>query len=214
MTRIAVLAVAVALGGCSRAPATTMPAPAEAATPARPAPTSPNLRGTDGRPITEADVNFMTGMIGHHAQALKIAAWAPSHGASPTIQTLAARIIVSQTDEIHFMQNWLRDRGLPVPDANPDHMGSMPGMDHAAMMPGMLTNEQLAQLDAARGKDFDRLFLTFMMQHHRGAITMVNQLIASPGAAQDDVVFKYISDVNADQTTEIDRMNTMLAAMQ
>jgi uncharacterized protein (DUF305 family) len=77
----------------------------------------------------------------------------------------------------------------------------------------MLTPAQLAQLDAARGKEFDRLFLTFMMQHHRGAITMVNQLIGTPGAAQDDVMFKYISDVNADQTTEIDRMGTMLLTL-
>ncbi len=214
MTRTAVFAVAIALAGCSRAPASTMPAPAQSAAPTRSAPGTPNMTGSDGRPITQADVNFMTGMIGHHAQAIKIARWAPTHGASPTIQTLAARIIVSQNDEIHFMQNWLRDRGLPVPDTSADHMMSMPGMDHSAMMPGMLTQEQLAQLDAARGKDFDRLFLTFMIQHHTGAITMVNQLIGSPGAAQDDVVFKYISDVNADQTTEIDRMNTMLAAMQ
>ena len=213
MTRTAVLAVAIALAGCSRAPAPAMPAPARSAPPAATTPATPNMTGTDGRPITQADVNFMSGMIGHHAQAIMIAGWAPSHGASPTIQTLAARIIVSQNDEIHFMRNWLRDRGLPVPDTT-GHMMAMPGMDHSTMMPGMLTEAQLAQLDAARGKEFDRLFLTFMIQHHKGAITMVNQLIGSPGAAQDDVVFKYISDVNADQTTEIDRMNTMLAAMQ
>jgi uncharacterized protein (DUF305 family) len=91
---------------------------------------------------------------------------------------------------------------------------SMPGMDHSMLMPGMLTPEQMTELDRARGADFDRLFLTDMMQHHRGAITMVEQLINSPGAAQDDVVFKFISDVNADQTTEIDRMSTMLAALK
>jgi uncharacterized protein (DUF305 family) len=88
----------------------------------------------------------------------------------------------------------------------------MPGMDHP-MMPGMLTAEQLAQLDQARGTDFDRLFLTFMIQHHQGAITMVEQLMGSPGAAQDDYVFKFAADVNADQTTEIDRMSLMLDAL-
>ena len=210
MTRTAFLAVVAALAGCSTSPAPASPAPRPAATTA----TTPSMVGTNGRPITAADVHFMTGMIGHHAQAIRISGWAESHGASPIIQTLAARIIVSQNDEIHFMQGWLRDRGQPVPPVDSTHAGmNMPGMDHSMMMPGMLTPEQLAQLDAARGKEFDRLFLTFMMQHHRGAITMVEQLINSPGAAQDDVVFKFISDVNADQTTEIDRMNTMLATL-
>jgi uncharacterized protein (DUF305 family) len=217
MTRTAFLAAAVALAGCSTTPPPATPAPRQATTTttASSGATTPSMTGTDGRPITQADVHFMTGMIGHHAQAIKMSGWAESHGASPSIQTLAARIIVSQNDEIHFMQNWLRDRGQPVPDANPDHMQmSMPGMDHSALMPGMLTPEQMTELDRARGPEFDRLFLTDMMQHHRGAITMVEQLINSPGAAQDDVVFKYISDVNADQTTEIDRMNTMLDALK
>lgn len=216
MTRTAFLVVAVTLAGCSTTPPPATPAPqAATTTTASSGATTPSMTGTNGRPITQADVHFMTGMIGHHSQAIKIAGWAPSHGASPSIQTLAARIIVSQNDEIHFMQNWLRDRGQPVPDADPDHMQmSMPGMDHSMLMPGMLTAEQLAELDRARGPDFDRLFLTDMMQHHRGAITMVEQLINSPGAAQDDVVFKFISDVNADQTTEIDRMSTMLAALK
>jgi len=217
MTRTALLAVAAALAGCSTTPPPAAPAPRPAAstTTASAGATTPSMTGTDGRPITQADVHFMTGMIGHHAQAIKMSGWAESHQASPSIRTLAARIIVSQNDEIRFMQNWLRDRGQPVPDANPDHMQmSMPGMDHSMLMPGMLTPEQMAELDRARGADFDRLFLTDMMQHHRGAITMVEQLINSPGAAQDDVVFKFISDVNADQTTEIDRMNTMLAALK
>jgi uncharacterized protein (DUF305 family) len=218
MTRTALLAVAAALAGCSTTPPSATPAPRQATTvttTTTSAATTPSMTGTDGRPITQADVHFMTGMIGHHAQAIKMSGWAESHGASPSIRTLAARIIVSQNDEIHFMQNWLRDRGQPVPDANPDHMQmSMPGMDHSMLMPGMLTPEQMTELDRARGADFDRLFLTDMMQHHRGAITMVEQLINSPGAAQDDVVFKFISDVNADQTTEIDRMSTMLAALK
>jgi uncharacterized protein (DUF305 family) len=214
MTRSAVLVLVAALAGCGPTPAPATPAPRSAPSGAAPAATATATAAATGRPVTAADIHFMTGMIGHHAQAVKIAGWAASHSASSSIQTLAARIIVSQNDEIRFMQNWLRDHGQPVPtvDTASAHM-AMPGMDHGEMMPGMLTPEQLAQLDAARGKEFDRLFLTFMMQHHRGAITMVNQLIESPGAAQDDVVFKFISDVNADQTTEIDRMGTMLLTL-
>ena len=110
------------------------------------------------------------------------------------------------------MQRWLRDRGQPAPD--PEAMGghAMHGGDHD-LMPGMLTDEQLAELDAARGPDFDRLFLTYMIQHHRGALTMVNQLFDTYGAAQGDAIFKIASDIGADQTSEIDRMQTMLRAM-
>jgi uncharacterized protein (DUF305 family) len=166
-----------------------------------------------GRPhYTAADVHFISGMIGHHAQAVVMAGWAPNHGASASVRTLCERIVVAQTDEITFMQRWLRERHETVPDADPNgHM--MPGMDHPMLMPGMLTPEQMSQLDHARGSEFDRLFLTFMIQHHKGAITMVEQLMGSYGAAQDDAVFKFASDVNADQTTEIDRMNLMLGAM-
>lgn len=209
MTRSAVFVVVAALAACARTPAPAAPAPRSSA-----AATAVATPAATGRPITAADIRFMSGMIGHHAQAVMISGWAASHGASSSIQTLAARIIVSQNDEIRFMQNWLRDHGQPVPAVDTAHAHmAMPGMDHGEMMPGMLTPEQLTQLDAARGKEFDRLFLTFMMQHHRGAITMVNQLIDTPGAAQDDVMFKYISDVNADQTTEIDRMGTMLLTL-
>lgn len=153
----------------------------------------------------------MTGMIHHHAQALLIAGWAPTHGASQAVRILCERIIVSQQDEIDLMRRWLRDWGEPVPDADPSH-ARMPGMHHP-LMPGMLGVEQLAQLDAARGPEFDQLFLTLMIQHHEGALTMVQQLLAVPGAARDDNVFKLVSDMNADQTTEIDRMRTMLAAL-
>ncbi len=164
-------------------------------------------------PFTAADVNFISGMIVHHAQAVLIAGWAPSHGASASLRALCERIVVAQNDEIAFAQRWLRERQQPVPAADPrGHM--MPGMDHPMLMPGMLTPEQMAQLDAARGPEFDRLFLTFMIQHHQGAITMVQQLISAPGAAQDGPVFRFAADVNADQTTEIDRMNHMLDALK
>ena len=107
------------------------------------------------------------------------------------------------------MQRWLRDRGQPVPDPSSPH-AMMPGMDHGASMPGMLSAEQLAKLDAARGADFDYLFLTYMIQHHMGAIMMVNQLFESQGATQDEDSFRMASNIYADQTTEIERMQKML----
>jgi uncharacterized protein (DUF305 family) len=161
---------------------------------------------------TAADVHFVAGMIGHHAQAVQMAGWAPSHGASESVRTLCARIVVAQRDEIAFAQRWLREHHEFVPPADPrGHM--MAGMDHPMLMPGMLTTEQMVQLDAARGREFDRLFLTFMIQHHQGAITMVEELLSAQGAAQDGPVFRFAADVNADQTTEIDRMRRMLDAL-
>jgi uncharacterized protein (DUF305 family) len=167
------------------------------------------------RPYTAADVHFMSGMIGHHSQAILMAGWAPTHGASPMVRTLCDRIINAQRDEIATMQQWLRDRQQPVPEASPMGMKMvMDGVEHTMLMPGMLTEEQLKQLDAARGKEFDQLFLTFMIQHHRGAVQMVKELFGSYGAAQDDLVFKFASDVQVDQTTEITRMEQMLAAIK
>jgi uncharacterized protein (DUF305 family) len=162
---------------------------------------------------TDADVHFMAGMIGHHAQAIQMAGWAPSHGASSSVRVLCERIVVAQTDEIAMAQRWLKEHGEYVPPADPrGHI--MQGMDQPMLMPGMLTPEQMAQLDSARGPDFDRLFLTFMIQHHQGAITMVQQLLAVPGAAQDGPIFRFSSDVNADQTTEINRMKLMLDGLK
>ncbi len=161
---------------------------------------------------TAADVHFVAGMIGHHAQAIQMAGWAPSHGASPAVRVLCERIVVAQNDEIAFAQRWLREHQEFVPPADPrGHV--MPGLDQAMLMPGMLTPDQMTGLDAARGREFDRLFLTFMIQHHQGAITMVAQLLAAPGAAQDGPIFRFAADVNADQTTEIDRMTRMLDAL-
>jgi len=166
------------------------------------------------QPYVEADVQFMAGMIPHHAQAVLIAGWAPSHGARPDLKILCERIVVAQRDEIAMMQSWLRDRGQKVPDATSTKMHmSMNGMEHDMLMPGMLTDEQLAELDKARGERFDRLFLNAMIRHHQGAITMVEQLFASYGTAQDDVIFRFASDVVADQSTEIERMQKMLATV-
>jgi uncharacterized protein (DUF305 family) len=165
-------------------------------------------------PYTEADVSFMSGMIGHHAQAIVMSRWAPTHGASASVRTLADRIINAQQDEIVTMQQWLRDRLQPVPDARATGMKMiMNGVEQEMLMPGMLTEVQMKQLDAARGPDFDRLFLTYMIQHHRGAVSMVKDLFGSYGAGQDETVFKFASDVNVDQSTEIARMQRMLAAL-
>jgi uncharacterized protein (DUF305 family) len=166
------------------------------------------------RPYTAADVHFMSGMIAHHAQAIAMARWAPSHGAGESVARLSERIINAQTDEITLMQQWLLDRNQPVPEPDPRGMRmQMGGTEHTMLMPGMLTPEQMQKLDAARGADFDRLFLTFMIQHHRGAVAMVKELFSHPGAGQDEVVWKFASDVNVDQTTEIARMQRMLAAI-
>ncbi len=161
--------------------------------------------------FTEADVRFMTGMISHHAQALQMAGLAPTHGVGPSVRTLAARTINAQRDEIAAMQQWLRDRGQPVPEVYTEGVDSTVRVpDDGMLMPGMLTPEQIRELDEGRGRDFDRLFLTYMIQHHRGAVTMVHELFGTDGAALDDVVFKLASDIQVDQITEIARMELML----
>jgi uncharacterized protein (DUF305 family) len=163
-------------------------------------------------PYNEADVHFMSGMIPHHAQAVLIAGWAASHGARQDVRILCERIVVGQRDEIAMMQTWLGDRGEPVPEATATHMKmKMNGMEHDMLMPGMLTDAELAALDKARGPEFDRMFLIAMIKHHQGAISMVDELFASYGAAQEETIFRFASDVYADQTTEIDRMQKMLA---
>ncbi len=171
-------------------------------------------------PYTAADVGFMSGMIGHHAQAIAMSHMAPTHGASASVLRLAERIINAQQDEIVTMQNWLRDRNQPLPDSvyHMDMkmdmaMPGMAGMHHDALMPGMLTPEQMKQLDSSEGPSFDRHFLTFMMQHHKGALSMVRDLFNSYGAAQDELVFKFANDVNVDQTTEIARMELMFLTL-
>jgi uncharacterized protein (DUF305 family) len=171
-------------------------------------------------PYSRADIDFANGMIVHHAQAVRIASWCPSHGASSDVLTLCARIINAQVDEIHRMQQWLVDRRQPIstPDtsrASASAMADAPGMPgmHSRAMPGILSAAQLDSLDAARGKSFDRLFLSDMIRHHQGAVAMVTQLYGTRGAGQDDVIFKLASDISADQTTEIARMQRLLAGV-
>ena len=162
-------------------------------------------------PWTAADALFMSSMIGHHAQAIVMSRLVPTHGANAAVQRLAERIINAQQDEITTMQRWLRSRGQPVPSAHPDSGGH--AMHHTTLMSGMLTDAQLHELGQARGAEFDRLFLRGMIQHHRGAVAMVNALFATHAAGQDETVFKFASDVQIDQITEISRMQRLLVAL-
>lgn len=155
-------------------------------------------------PFTPADVRFMQGMIGHHAQALDMTALVTTRSSSDALRKLAQRIELSQADEIKMMQEWLTGRGQKVPDQHAHHA---PG---ATLMPGMLTAEEMARLAQAKGPEFDRLFLEFMIKHHEGALTMVQDLFAQPGAGQESDVFAFASDVDADQRMEIDRMRAAL----
>ena len=179
----------------------------------------PRVSGSATQPIpdshyrfTDADVDFMSGMIPHHAQAIVMGGWCASHGARKDLTILCERMVVGQRDEIALMQQWLRDRGLPVPDATSTrHRHKMPnGVEHDMLMPGMLTDEEMAALDRARGTEFDRLFLLGMIKHHQGAIDMVDVLAKSPGAMQDDTIFKFANDVQVDQEIEINVMKEML----
>jgi uncharacterized protein (DUF305 family) len=155
--------------------------------------------------VTEADVKFMQGMIGHHEQAVEMVALMPERTERAEMKLLGRRIDESQTDEIKMMEHWLEVRGQVLPDPHAHHMHG------ATLMPGMLTEEQMAQLSAAKGAEFDRLFLQFMIQHHQGALVMVKDLFAARGAAQDSEIFAFASDVDADQTAEIQRMAAMLS---
>jgi uncharacterized protein (DUF305 family) len=166
------------------------------------------------RTVNDADVEFMSGMIPHHAQAVLIAGWAESHGARRDVLVFCQRIVVGQRDEIGLMQRWLAERGLDVPAADATtHKMKMGDMVHEMIMPGMLNAEQLAELDKSRGSDFDRLLLKAMIGHHLGAIEMVNKLQASAGSGNDDIVYRFSSDVYADQSTEVERMTKILATI-
>jgi uncharacterized protein (DUF305 family) len=163
------------------------------------------LAATAGPGYTAADVRFMQHMIGHHAQAIRMAAMAPERGASGDVQRLAQKIDISQRDEIDFMKQWLAERRQAIPTDS---------QSLAMMMPGMLTAAQFAQLDGARGRTFDRLFLDFMIRHHDGALQMVEELFRSAGAGQDPDIFRFATDVDADQRDEIFVMQRMLDTLR
>jgi uncharacterized protein (DUF305 family) len=169
----------------------------------------PSTKGTLPQP-SQADVEFMQGMIMHHAQAVEMTALIPSHTENKDVRSLGARISSSQSDEIKFMKRWLAARGEPLSMAMP----GMPDMDRSgqpmALMPGMLTPEQMEALRNAKGAEFDRLFLTGMIQHHRGALAMVKDLFDTAGAGQDAEVFDFATDVDSGQRAEIRIMQSML----
>ena len=160
-------------------------------------------------PQSAKDVEFMQGMIMHHAQAVEMTALIESHTQNKELRTLGARISRSQSDEMDFMRRWLTVRG----ESTSMPMHHMPGMDmssHSMMMPGMLTEKQMAALRKAKGKEFDRLFLTGMIQHHNGALIMVKDLFDTAGAGQDAELFNFVTDVDSGQRAEIKIMQTML----
>ena len=206
-------AVMVSTAACGAATAQTRP-PAPPAVHAHP----PAPADTGQRRHTAADTRFMQGMIAHHAQAVVMTRMVPTHTENAGLRLLAQRIDLSQQDEMATMRRWLRDRGEPVPPADTGHAAHhVPGMQHEpaghGAMPGMLTAQELARLDAARGVEFDALFLELMIRHHQGALVMVEQLLATPGAGQEPETFTFASEVDADQRAEIARMQGMLAAI-
>lgn len=146
----------------------------------------------------------MQGMIGHHAQAVEMTSLLTSRTTNDAMRKLARRIDVSQADEITMMQRWLEARGQEIPGPHAHHMAG------ATLMPGMLTQTEMDRLAAATGTGFDRLFLEGMIKHHEGALVMVQELFATPGAGQESEIFAFASDVDADQRMEIDRMRGML----
>ncbi len=225
---IVAIAVAPAVSACERTP------PPAADHQAPPAPAAqgvqPGAPGHDSavltnatipvRPHTAADTTFMQGMIHHHAQAVEMVGLLEKNTDTPAMKLLGQRISISQTDEMKMMKNWLTERHEVVPEEHPDHhmtmpMAGMPGMSMPMeTMPGMLSEAQMAALAKAKGKAFDKLFLEGMIQHHGGALVMVQDLFAAPGAGQDSVVFDFASHVDADQRMEITRMRKMLEEMK
>jgi uncharacterized protein (DUF305 family) len=199
--------------------------PAQQTDPAKPVVVQPGAPGAPSKtlpsstrailpPRSPADVEFMQGMILHHAQAVEMTAMIPSHTQNKDLRSLGARISSSQSDEIKFMKRWLAARDESVPKAMP----KMPGMDAShetsheimARMPGMLTPQQMEALQKAKGVEFDRLFLVGMIQHHNGALTMVKDLFDTAGAGQDAELFNFATDADNTQRAEIRIMETML----
>jgi uncharacterized protein (DUF305 family) len=200
-----VLSTAPLSGARAQQPAVVQPgAPGHASTEL-----SPTAGPAPMRAPTKADVDFMQGMIMHHNQAVEMTKLLEQRSHNPELLELGKKIDISQTDEMGFMKRWLIDRGLPI-----SSMEDMPGMDMSAMMPpmpGMLTPAQMSALRNAKEPEFDHLFLTGMIQHHSGALTMVKDLFKTPGAAQDPLLFDFTSDVDNTQQAEIDIMRHMLA---
>jgi uncharacterized protein (DUF305 family) len=203
----AILLTAIWTAGACRPARVEKPAPLiQPGAPGEPSRTITAEQATDLSKVqhTPADAKFMQGMIGHHAQALEMTELLRTRTSSDDMRKLALRIELSQADEIEMMKSWLSQRGEALPDPHAHHAHG------AALMPGMLTQEEMTRLAAAKGPEFDRLFLEFMIKHHEGALIMVKDLFSQPGAGQEAEVFAFASDVDADQRMEIERMGAML----
>jgi uncharacterized protein (DUF305 family) len=215
-------AAKVLLGVCLAASTSALPAHAQQpdggstpvvvqpGAPGQPTKTLPASTRAALPPRSQADIEFMQGMIMHHSQAVEMTALIPSHTENKDVRLLGSRISRSQSDEIQFMQHWLQARGEPTSMAMP----GMPDMDMSgkpmALMPGMLSPAQMAALSNAKGAEFDRLFLTGMIQHHTGALVMVDDLFKSAGAGQTGDLFDFVTDVDSGQRAEIRIMQSIL----
>jgi uncharacterized protein (DUF305 family) len=204
--RRATLACLFSAGVFAQQPAPSAPVVVQPGAPGKPTRTLPRTTKATLPPVSAADVQFMQGMIVHHAQAVEMTALIETHTENKEVRTLGARISRSQADEIKFMKRWLVSRGHPVSDATHD----MHAMHHHMLMPGMLSPEQMEALRKAKGDEFDRLFLTGMIQHHGGALTMVKDLYDTAGAGQDAELFNFTTDVDSGQRAEIRIMQSML----
>ena len=217
---IASIALAGACGGSATTERSTTPPPSSSSGGGQGLIVQPGAPGQAGRSFStdelaavegvsyvQADVDFMQGMIPHHAQALEMTALVRQHASTGAVRTMALRMEISQRDEIGLIEGWLREHGEAI---------EMPGMGMSRMhvMPGMLTPEQMTELANARGVEFDRRFLEGMIQHHYGAIDMVFNLFNTSGAAQESTIFKFAEDIDADQLMEIERMRGVLATLR
>ncbi len=211
----AVLSLSPARALCQSSPAPIVQ-PGAPGQPTRVLP--PGTTSSPARKPSPADISFMQGMIMHHNQAVEMTALLLARTKDPEVRELGKRISISQTDEMGYMKRWLDDRGLPLSPAHSDMAGmdmagmDMKGMDMGSMpmMPGMLTPQQMEALRNASEPEFDHLFLTGMIQHHTGALTMVKDLFATPGAGQDPILFDFATDVDNTQLAEIDIMRHLL----
>jgi uncharacterized protein (DUF305 family) len=221
VTLLWVLAAASACAGifappvrAQQAHSTETPVVVQPGAPGEPSKTLPASTHATLPPPSKADVEFMQGMIMHHAQAVEMTALIPSHTTNKDLELLGARISRSQSNEIKLMQRWLAARGQRLTMEMPDMAGMEMHGDksgHAmALMPGMLTPERMEALRKAKGAEFDRLFLEGMIQHHGGALTMVKGLFARAGTGQDAEIFDFVTDVDTGQRAEIRIMQGML----
>jgi uncharacterized protein (DUF305 family) len=194
---------------CAQQPAPAMPVVVQPGAPGKPTRTLPPSTRATLPPTSPADVQFMQGMIMHHAQAVEMTDLLESHSQNKDLRLLGARISHSQSEEIRFMKRWLEARSEPISLAMPE-MSGMDMSSHPMLMPGMLTPKQMEALRKAKGEDFDHLFLTGMIQHHNGALIMVKDLFDTAGAGQDAELFNFATDVDSGQRAEIRIMQTML----